>query len=182
VFLLVAALPHARCFGARTFVALLRVWSLRKKAIAPERDAEGYPIPLGKKSCARLVTYRQCAQEHLEKTSAPLKRKFFMNFFLSSCEEYCSYCHVSIRRADSSSCHPYLESRRLIVRTRKLIVSATIAFDARCARNGACYQLTRCGAHGSFGSTRFENHGRTRRSAAVCASATLSKRRLGCNS
>jgi hypothetical protein len=78
---------------------------VREKTIALKRYAEGYPIPLGKKSCARLVTYRQCAHQHLEKTSGPLKRKYFMNFFLSSCEEYCSYFHVSIRRADSTPCH-----------------------------------------------------------------------------
>jgi hypothetical protein len=78
---------------------------VREKTIALERYAKGYPIPLGKKSCARLVTYQQCAHQHLEKTSGPLKRKYFMNFFLSSCEEYCSYFHVSIRRADSTPCH-----------------------------------------------------------------------------
>jgi hypothetical protein len=76
-----------------------------KKAIALRRYAKGYPVPLGKKSCARLVTYRQCDHQHLEKTPAPLKRKYFVNFFLSSCEEYCSYFRVSIRRADSTPCH-----------------------------------------------------------------------------
>jgi hypothetical protein len=79
--------------------------SFEKSNCSYALNAKGYPIPLGKKSCARLVTYRQCAHQHLEKTSGPLKRKYFMNFFLSSCEEYCSYFHVAIRRADSTPCH-----------------------------------------------------------------------------
>jgi hypothetical protein len=67
--------------------------------------AKGYPIPLSKKSRVRLITYRQCANHHFEKTSAPLKRKYFMNFFLSSYADYYGGLRVSIRRADSTSCH-----------------------------------------------------------------------------
>jgi hypothetical protein len=85
-----------------------------EKAIALMRYGKGYPVPLGKKSCARLVTYRQCDHQHLEKTPAPLKRKYFVNFFLSSCEEYCSYFHVSIRRADSTPCHPLTKAAALL--------------------------------------------------------------------
>jgi hypothetical protein len=29
---------------------------------------KGYPVSLSKKSCARLATYRQCADQHFEKT------------------------------------------------------------------------------------------------------------------
>jgi hypothetical protein len=54
----------------------------------PSALLKSYPIPLSKKSCARVVTYRQCARQHFEKTPAPLKREYFMNFFLSSCAEY----------------------------------------------------------------------------------------------
>jgi hypothetical protein len=67
--------------------------------------AKGYPVPLGKKSRVRLITYRQCANHHFEKTSGPLKRKRFMNFFLGSYVDYYSGFRVSIRRADSTSCH-----------------------------------------------------------------------------
>jgi hypothetical protein len=80
---------------------------------------KGYPIPLSKKSCARVVTYRQCAHQHFEKTPGPLKRKYFMNFFLSSCEESCSYLRVSIRRADSTSCHPISKAAALILPKRR---------------------------------------------------------------
>jgi hypothetical protein len=68
--------------------------------------SKGYPVSLGKKSCVRLVTYQQCTDHHFEKWSAPLKRKFFMNFFLSNCAAYCSRLRISIRRADSTPCHP----------------------------------------------------------------------------
>ena len=107
------------------------------------KHPKGYPIPLGKKSRVRLVTYRQCAHHHFEKTSGPLKRKYFVNFFLSSCEEYCSYFDVSIRRADSTPCHLISKAAALLRGRAKLIALAYIAFHARCARNGACYQLTR---------------------------------------
>jgi hypothetical protein len=46
--------------------------------------AGGYPIPLNKKSRARVVTYQQCADQHFEKTPGLLKRKDFMKIFLSS--------------------------------------------------------------------------------------------------
>jgi hypothetical protein len=68
--------------------------------------ARGYPIPLSKKSCALVVTYQQCVHHHFEKTSGPLKRKYFMNFFLSNCPDYYSRFRVSIRRADSTPCDP----------------------------------------------------------------------------
>src|SRR4051794_33427887 len=74
--------------------------------VAPFGLAKGYPIPLSKKSCARVVTYRQCADQHFEKTPPPRKREYFMNFFFSNCAESCSYYRVSIRRADSTPCHP----------------------------------------------------------------------------
>jgi hypothetical protein len=77
-----------------------------EKAVALTRCAfGGYPVPLGKKSRVRLITYRQCADQHFEKTSGPVKRKRFMNFFLSSCVDYCGRFRVSIRRADSTPCH-----------------------------------------------------------------------------
>jgi hypothetical protein len=85
----------------------------------PNGFIEGYPIPLGKKSRVRLVTYRQCAHQHFEKTSAPLKRKYFMNFFLSSCDENYSYFRVSIRRADSTSCQLISKAAALFLRTRR---------------------------------------------------------------
>jgi hypothetical protein len=65
---------------------------------------EGYPIPLNKKTCARVVTYRQCAEQHLEKTPRLLKRKDFMKIFLSSPADYDSALRVSIRCADSDPC------------------------------------------------------------------------------
>jgi hypothetical protein len=65
---------------------------------------EGYPIPLSKKSCARVVTYQQCADQHFEKTPAPLKRKDFMKNFLSSVADYDRALRISIRRADSDPC------------------------------------------------------------------------------
>jgi hypothetical protein len=65
---------------------------------------EGYPIPLGTKSRVRLVTYQQCADQHLEKTPRLLKRKDFMKIFLSSHADYDSALRMSIRRADSDPC------------------------------------------------------------------------------
>jgi hypothetical protein len=87
---------------------------------------KGYPTPLSKKSCARVVTYQQCAHQHFEKTPGPLKRKYFMNFFFSSCEESCSYFRVSIRCADSTSCHLISKAAALIFAEAK-----AIRFDAR---------------------------------------------------
>jgi hypothetical protein len=65
---------------------------------------EGYPVPLSKKSCARVVTYRQCADRYLEKTSRLLKRKDFMKIFLSSRADYDGALCISIRRAYSDPC------------------------------------------------------------------------------
>jgi hypothetical protein len=70
----------------------------------PDGFIEGYPVPLSKKSCARVVTYRQCAKQHLEKTPRLLKRKDFMKIFLSSHADYDSALRMSIRRADSDPC------------------------------------------------------------------------------
>jgi hypothetical protein len=70
----------------------------------PDRFIEGYPIPLSKKTCARVVTYRQCAERYLEKTPHLLKRKDFMKIFLSSHAHCDSALRVSIRRADSGPC------------------------------------------------------------------------------
>jgi hypothetical protein len=86
-------------------VAILCSATIFEKTTALTRYAKGYPIPLGKKSCARLVTYQQCAHQHFEKTSGPLKRKYFVNFFLSNCAAYYSCFRISIRRADSTPCH-----------------------------------------------------------------------------
>src|SRR3954447_26739594 len=65
---------------------------------------EGYPVPLSKKSCARVVTYRQCEDQHFEKTPRLLKRKDFMKIFLSRHEDYDRALRVSPRRADSVPC------------------------------------------------------------------------------
>jgi hypothetical protein len=65
---------------ATSAAAIMRRCLLKQQSrrrVAPQ----GYPIPLGKKSRVRLVTYRQCDNHHFEKTSGPLKRKYFMNFF-----------------------------------------------------------------------------------------------------
>jgi hypothetical protein len=70
----------------------------------PDRFIEGYPIPLNKKSRARVVTYRQCADQRLEKTPRPLKRKDFMKIFLGSDADYDRALRMSIRRADSDPC------------------------------------------------------------------------------
>jgi hypothetical protein len=70
----------------------------------PDGFIEGYPIPLNKKSCARVVTYRQCADWYLEKTPHLLKRKDFMKIFLSSHADYDGALRMSIRRADSGPC------------------------------------------------------------------------------
>jgi hypothetical protein len=116
----VAGLPQARLLQPGIPAIQLRN---RGPAISRERFqelqlcqsdfAKGYPIPLIKKSCALVVTYQQCADHHFEKTSAPFKRKYFMNFFLSSCAEYHSYFRVSIRRADSTPCHPISKAAAL---------------------------------------------------------------------
>jgi hypothetical protein len=70
----------------------------------PNRFIEGYPIPLSKKTCAGVVTYRQCADQHFEKTPHLLKRKDFMKIFLSSRADYDRALRISIRRADSVPC------------------------------------------------------------------------------
>jgi hypothetical protein len=70
----------------------------------PNRSIEGYPVPLSKKSCARVVTYRQCADHHLEKTPHLLKRKDFMKIFLNGRADYDLSLRISIRRADSDPC------------------------------------------------------------------------------
>jgi hypothetical protein len=74
---------------------------------------EGYPIPLNKKTCARVVTYRQCADQHLEKSPHLLKRKDFMKIFLSSHADYDSALRMSIRRADSDPCLSIAEGAAL---------------------------------------------------------------------
>jgi hypothetical protein len=70
----------------------------------PDGFIEGYPIPLNKKTCARVVAYRQCAEQHLEKTPRLLKRKDFMKIFLSSHADHDSALRMSIHRADSDPC------------------------------------------------------------------------------
>jgi hypothetical protein len=70
----------------------------------PDGFIEGYPIPLNKKTCARVVTYRQCAEQHLEKTPRLLKRKDFMKNFLGSHADYDGALRMSIRYADSDPC------------------------------------------------------------------------------
>ena len=79
----------------------------------PDDLIEGYPIPLNKKTCARVVTYRQCAEQHLEKTSRLLKRKDFMKNFLSSHADYDSALRMPIRRADSGPCLSLAEAAAL---------------------------------------------------------------------
>jgi hypothetical protein len=74
---------------------------------------EGYPVPLSKKSCPRLVTYRQCADPHFEKTPRLLKRKDSMKIFLSSHADYDSALCMSIRRADSGPCLSLAEGAAL---------------------------------------------------------------------
>jgi hypothetical protein len=74
---------------------------------------EGYPIPLNKKTCARVVTYQQCADQHLEKTPRLLKRKDFMKIFLSSNAVYDGALRMSIRRADSDPCPDLAEGAAL---------------------------------------------------------------------
>jgi hypothetical protein len=102
-----AVLPHARLYspGFPRFncetIAGCRVNAFIKN---PDRFIEGYPIPLNKKTCARVVTYRQCADRYLEKTPHLLKRKDFMKIFLSSHAHYDSAWRISIRRADSGPC------------------------------------------------------------------------------
>jgi hypothetical protein len=102
-----AVLPQARLyspgfprFNCETIVGC-RVNAFQKN---PDGFIQGYPIPLNKKTCARVVTYRQCADQHLEKTPRPLKRKDFMKIFLSSHGDYHSALHMPIRRADSDPC------------------------------------------------------------------------------
>jgi hypothetical protein len=70
----------------------------------PDGFIEGYPVPLNKKTCARVVTYRQCADRYLEKTPRLLKRKDFMKIFLSGRAHYDGALSISIRRADSGPC------------------------------------------------------------------------------
>jgi len=70
----------------------------------PDGFIEGYPVPLNKKTCARVVTYRQCADRYLEKTPHLLKRKDFMKIFLSGRAHYDGALSISIRRADSGPC------------------------------------------------------------------------------
>jgi hypothetical protein len=102
-----AVLPHARLYslGFPRFncetIAGCHVNAFLKN---PDGFIEGYPIPLSKKTCARVVTYRQCADHHLEKTPRSLKRKDFMKIFLSSHAEYDCVSRMSIRRADSDPC------------------------------------------------------------------------------
>src|SRR3954466_12133185 len=60
---------------------------------------EGYPIPLSKKTCARVVTYQQCVDQHFEKTPHLLKRKDFMkNFFERQCELRRCFAHFDSPR------------------------------------------------------------------------------------
>jgi hypothetical protein len=74
------------------------------------KSIEGYPVPLSKKSCARVVTYRQCDDQYLEKTPHLRKRKDFMKIFLSSDANDDSARRMSIRCADSDPC-PTLAKR-----------------------------------------------------------------------
>jgi hypothetical protein len=82
----------------------------------PDGSIEGYPIPLNKKTCARVVTYRQCADQHLEKTPRLLKRKDFMKIFLSSHANYDGALRMSIRRADSDPCPSLTKGAALFCR------------------------------------------------------------------
>jgi hypothetical protein len=66
--------------------------------------------------------------------------------------------------------------------SEKRLTAARMPNQIHCRANKACYHLIARGACGSFKSERFENRRRTRKSAAVCALATLSKRWSGCNS
>jgi hypothetical protein len=75
----------------------------------PDDLIEGYPILLNKKTCARVVTYRQRAEQHLEKTPRLLKRKDFMKIFLSCHADYDGALRMSIRRADSDPCPSLVE-------------------------------------------------------------------------
>ena len=102
-----AVLPHARLYSLgfprfnRETVAGCRANAFPKN---PDGSIEGYPVPLSKKSCARVVTYRQCEDQHFEKTPQLLKRKDFMKIFLSSRADCDRALRVSIRRADSVPC------------------------------------------------------------------------------
>jgi hypothetical protein len=109
-------LPHARLyspgfprFNCQT-IAGCRANAFIKN---PDGFIEGYPIPLNKKTCARVVTYRQCAEQHLEKTPRLLKRKDFMKIFLSSHADNDSALRMSIRRVDSGPCPSLAEGAAL---------------------------------------------------------------------
>jgi len=89
---------------------------LPRECVLKNQDGliEGYPVPLNKKTCARVVTYQQCADQHLEKTPRLLKRKDFMKIFLSSHADYDRALRMSIRRADSDPCLGLAEGVALI--------------------------------------------------------------------
>jgi hypothetical protein len=89
---------------------------MRAFSVAHAASLQGYPVSLSKKSCARLATYRQCADQHFEKPLRPLKRKDFMKIFLSSAAEYDGGRHVSNRRADSVPCVRVAKAAALICR------------------------------------------------------------------
>jgi hypothetical protein len=95
-----AVLPHARP-KRRTFPAIQLE---SEAAITPWGRAEGYPVSLNKKSCARLATYRQWAERYFEKPRARTKRKDFMKIFLGSAAKYDCGWPVSIRHSDSDPC------------------------------------------------------------------------------
>jgi hypothetical protein len=69
-----AVLPHARVrnegfpgFNCGPSIASAPV----RRRMRMRAALKGYPVSLSKKSCARLATYRQCADQHFEKTPAP---------------------------------------------------------------------------------------------------------------
>jgi hypothetical protein len=81
------------CFAARKG-GVAEIPEIQLRAAGTERHGrrrwlmpisrKGYPVSASKKSCAHLVTYRQCADQHFEKPPRPLKPKYFMKIFFSS--------------------------------------------------------------------------------------------------